>query len=178
MIDLIDGPETVLAYLCSESNLHRIVSQVPIFMIAKSYKSTIFKQPVVFSPRSPIRESELEHRNHPIKKWIVGDVRFTVSFSERGLRHSTSTSDALRDSRILNSIDSEPSLLLFWERMPADCLSRCYKDRKQIEAKEQELHRLRKSEDDQNCAATRLADTIRDLQAEETKHLHAKVRAS
>ncbi|KAH9824906.1 hypothetical protein DFH28DRAFT_942164 [Melampsora americana] len=81
VIDLIDGPDPTLAYLCSQAALHQI--------------------PITLSPRASLNDSRLEARDCPFRSWIVGDTRFNVSFSSYGNREQSIGSSSFQKPSVL-----------------------------------------------------------------------------
>lgn len=81
VIDLIDGPDPALAYLCSQAALHQI--------------------PITLSPRASLDNSRLESRDCPFRSWIVGDTRFNVSFSSYGNREQSIGSSSFHQPSVL-----------------------------------------------------------------------------
>ncbi|PWN95840.1 P-loop containing nucleoside triphosphate hydrolase protein, partial [Tilletiopsis washingtonensis] len=80
VIDLIDGPEPVLNYLCSSAYLHTI--------------------PVAADERGVNAEAVEESRL--FKRFIVGQTNHTISYSNYGNRSAQTLSRGLKDARTFN----------------------------------------------------------------------------
>ncbi|PLW22445.1 hypothetical protein PCASD_07790 [Puccinia coronata f. sp. avenae] len=82
IINLINGPDEVLAHLCNQSRLHMT--------------------PIAHSSQARLDESKMQDRNFPIKSWIRGTTRFNISYSSYGAREMIIKSWQLSQPRILS----------------------------------------------------------------------------
>ncbi|KAA1076205.1 Structural maintenance of chromosomes protein 5 [Puccinia graminis f. sp. tritici] len=82
IINLINGPDEVLAHICNQSRLNMV--------------------PVVHNPRAQLDETRFYDRNFPIKSWIRGTTRYNISYSSYGSREMIIKSMELQMPKILN----------------------------------------------------------------------------
>ncbi|WAR53560.1 hypothetical protein PtB15_3B68 [Puccinia triticina] len=82
VINLINGPDEVLAHICNQSRLHMV--------------------PIAHNPRTQLDETRFHDRNFPIKRWIQGTTLFNISYSSYGSREMIVRSSELYPPKILN----------------------------------------------------------------------------
>ncbi|MBW0476478.1 hypothetical protein O181_016193 [Austropuccinia psidii MF-1] len=84
VINLIDAPDEVLAFICQQSRLHMML--------------------VAHDERAQVDESRLKDKTFPIKSWILGTTRFNINFSAYGAKEIVIKSFELSMPRILNIV--------------------------------------------------------------------------
>jgi len=91
VINLINGPDEVLAHICNQNRLNMI--------------------PIAHQLGARVDESRMHDRNFPIKSWILGITRFNVSYSSYGAREMIIKSMDLFPPRILNFTGVDVSIV-------------------------------------------------------------------
>ncbi|KNE98950.1 hypothetical protein PSTG_07794 [Puccinia striiformis f. sp. tritici PST-78] len=82
VINLINGPDEVLAYICNQTRVNSL--------------------PVAHNPRAQIDETQFYNRDFPIKNWIRGSTRYNINYSSYGAREMIIKSNELWQPKILN----------------------------------------------------------------------------
>ncbi|KAI7964296.1 hypothetical protein MJO29_004723 [Puccinia striiformis f. sp. tritici] len=78
VINLINGPDEVLAYICNQTRV------------------------LAHNPRAQIDETQFYNRDFPIKNWIRGSTRYNINYSSYGAREMIIKSNELWQPKILN----------------------------------------------------------------------------
>lgn len=83
VLDLVEGPDQVLAHLCQLSRLHTI--------------------PVAHNPGARVNDARFEQKNFPVKSWIVGSFRSSLGFSAYGAKGIMTKSFEMSHPKVLNT---------------------------------------------------------------------------
>lgn len=71
------------------------------FFFRNSDVPFVLLQPVAHSPQAQLDQAYLSNRDCPIRIWVVGDTRFSVSYSSYGQKSQIVNSGALGNPSIL-----------------------------------------------------------------------------